>query len=278
MRVPAAKPGLCLLLMAALMSCKSLVLENRKGCPAQLYIDLEEDAKLESKASVRIAVRDSRTSEVMAADTPRLEDLDPDRYSLEIHKTEKIVVTGVTGIQRSKEEVSSRTLTIPSGQEGDPLYLFTSEVPAMEDELIVPARLRKDHSRMTFRFSLEDGAFPYHVSVIGNTSGLDLITGRPLEGPFRHEMEELSPGLFSCIVPRQRDLMLALELTPEEGFTADEDFSGILLLWEYLERLDGFSWALEDLPDINLDIDFFHLNITVAINDWNIAQTINLTI
>lgn len=277
MRVSAVHTGI-IMLLAATLSCKSMVLENRKECPAQLFIDLEDNENLEGKASVRIAVRDSRTSQVMAADTPHLEDLDPDKYSLIIHKTENIVVSGVTGVLRSKEEGSSRTLTIPSGQEGDPLYLFTSEIPAMDDELIVPAKLRKEYSKITFRFALEDGVFPYHVSVIGNTSGTDLISGMPVEGPFRHEMEELSAGVFSCIVPRQADLLLALELSPREGLNADEGFSGILLLWDYLQRLEGFSWNLENLPDINLDIDFFHLSITIGINDWNIAQTISISI
>ena len=271
-------PALLLLLTVSLSSCKSLILENRKGCPAWLYIDLEENQEIEGKSSVKIAVRDGRTSEVIAADTPRIEDLDPDRYSLEIHKTESVVVSGVTGVIRSKEEGSPRTLTIPSGQQGDPLYLFSTEVPAMADELIVPAKLRKEYSRITFRFSLEEGTFPYRVSVTGNTAGTDIVSGKPVEGPFRYEMEEQSPGVFSCIVPRQKDLMLALELIPKEGLTAIEGFSGILLLWEYLERLEGFSWNLENLPDISLDIDFFHLNITVSINDWNIAQTINLDI
>ncbi|MBO4340264.1 MAG: hypothetical protein J5835_02395 [Bacteroidales bacterium] len=266
------------LLCAGALSCKSLVLENRTECPAMLFIDLEDETNLEGNAAVRIAVRDVNTSRILAADTPHLEDLDPERYSLEIHKAPLIFVSGVTGVIRSQEDGSPKTLTIPCGMEGDPIYLFTSTVPAMDDQLLVPAKLRKEYSRLTLRFSLEDGVFPYHVTMAGNTSGIDMISGKPVCGPFRCEPEELSPGVFSCIVPRQSDNLLSLEIMLKEGLTDKEDFSGTLFLSNYLSRIPDFSWTMENLPDITLDIDFFHLSITVTVNDWNVAQTVNLTI
>jgi len=255
-----------------------MVLEDRMVCPAMLYIDREDQQILEGKSSVLLAVRDSYTSEVIAADNPHLEDLAPDRYSLEIHKSPGITVSGVIGAMKSGGTPGARILTIPSGLEGDPLYIFTASVPALEDELTVPVKLRKEYSRITFRFCLEDGIFPYRLAVVGNTSGIDLMDGKPVEGPFRFEPEEELPGIFSCIVPRQADLQLVLELTPKEGLNAQEGFAGTLLLWDYLHRLDGFDWNLENLPDITVDIDFFHLSITVSVNDWNIAQTISLSI
>jgi len=278
MKTALTRLGTAILLLIGLFSCKAIVLEDRMACPAMLYIDREDGQAIEGDASVLLAVRDSHTSEVIAADNPRLEDLEPDRYSLEIHKSPGIIVSGVIGAKRSRGEGGARTLTIPSGLEGDPLYIFTASSPALDDELIVPAKLRKEHCRMTFRFCLEEGGFPYRLAVIGNASGIDLMSGKPVEGPFRFEPEEEKPGIFHCIVPRQADRLLALELTPKEGLNAHEGFAGTLLLWEYLQRLEGFSWEIENLPDITLDIDFFHLSITVAVNDWNIAQTVSLSI
>ena len=262
----------------ALTSCSSWILENRINCPAYLFLDVKDNADLQGTETVRIAVRDLGTSELMASDTPHLEEIVPDKYHLVIHKCPGISVSGVIGVKASASTGDASILTVPSGSQADPLFLFTEKSEAMSDSLSVKATLRKEYSRITLRFSLEDGQFPYHVAVKGNTSGLDMITGKPVAGPFRHEPEEEAPGLFSCNVPRQADRLLALEIHPKSGISAEEGFSGDIVLWDYLQRIPGFSWELENLPDITVDVDFFHLLLTIDVNGWTVAQSITLTI
>ena len=139
--------------------------------------------------------------------------------------------------------------------------------------------MTKEFSRVLVRFKSEDGVFPYSVIVSGNTCGIDLVTGRPLEGDFRFVPIESTPGVFLFTVPRQADYSLSLELwAGADSKVGKEGHVDDLILWNALQNIDGFSWSMENLPDLTVEIDYVKASVTVLVNDWDLSSTINYVI
>ena len=266
-----------LLAAPALISCRQIVLEDRTDCPAFVYFGRTADCPVENRESVSLMVLDAETLEELASDKPLLKELDAGDYYLPIQKRPEIVSVGVAGVRMSS--LRGTSLLLPSGNQGDPIYHFSKREPLTDETVFVPLKMTKEFSRVLVRFKSEDGVFPYSVIVSGNTCGLDLVTGRPIEGEFRFVPIESTPGVFLFTVPRQADYSLSLELWAGSDSKVGKDgHVDDLILWNALQNIDGFSWAMENLPDLTVEIDYVNASLTVLVNDWNISSTINYTI
>ena len=265
-------------LLAALMlvSCRSLVLEDRRDCPAFVFFNRPDDCQVGNKEIVNLQVLDASTLEKLASDKPLLQEI-VDDYYLTIEKRPEIVTVGVAGIRMGS--LNGTKLVLPDGSQGDPIYLFSKREPLVEETALVDLNMTKEFSRVLVRFKSEDGVFPYKVVVTANTCGIDIVTGRPIEGAFRFVPIESTPGVFLFTVPRQADYSLSLELwSDSESKVGKEGHVDDVLLWNALQNIDGFSWAMESLPDLTIEIDYVNASVTVLVNDWNISSTINYII
>ncbi|MBO4341094.1 MAG: hypothetical protein J5835_06670 [Bacteroidales bacterium] len=264
------------LILAALASvaCRSLVLENRSDCPAFIYFECPNDCPVGGKEAVQLMVLDARTMEELASDKPLLQEIRDDDFYLAIEKRPEIVSIGVAGMRMST--IKGTTLELPGGSQGDPIYRFSRKEILEEESTLVPLNMTKEFSRVLVRFKSEDGLFPYNVVVSANTCGIDIVTGRPVEGPFRFVPIESTPGVFLFTVPRQADYSLSLELWAEPGSKdGKEGHVDDLILWNALQNINGFSWAMESLPDLTVEIDYVKASATVLVNDWDVSSTIN---
>ena len=260
-----------------LLSCRSLVLEDRRACPAFVFFERPEDCPVEDKEAVRLMVLDAQTLEELASDKPLLQEIEDKDYYLTIEKRPEIVSIGVAGMRMST--LNGTKLQLPGGCQGDPIYRFSKKEILVDEMAIVPLNMTKEFSRVLVRFKSEDGVFPYSVVVSANTCGIDLVTGRPIEGSFRFVPIESTPGVFLFTVPRQADYSLSLELWAEPGSkVGKEGHVDDLILWNALQNIEGFSWAMESLPDLTVEIDYVKSSVTVLVNDWDISSTINYII
>lgn len=273
------KPRNLAVLLASLIavSCRSLVLEDRSICPAFIFFQIPEDCPVGRKEIVNLMVLDARTLDELASDKPLLHEIKDKDYYLSIDKRPEIVSIGVAGIRIST--LRGTKLELPAGNQGDPIYRFSKKEELVEDTALVPLNMSKDFSRVLVRFKSEDGVFPYNVVVSANTCGIDLLTGRPVEGPFRFVPIESTPGVFLFTVPRQADYSLSLELWSAPGAkSGKEGHVDDVILWNALQNINGFSWAMENLPDLTVEIDYVKASVTVLVNDWDISSTINYVI
>ncbi len=262
---------LCLALVAA-SGCRGLVLEDRSDCPLFLFYDLVDRGGLEDGDPVVLSVWDASDRSPLAFRAASVGDLADKGFFLTLRKRPEVTAAGVCGLPSGTPD-GVDVVSIPFGEEGYPLRRFSASTPGLREEATVPVLIRKDYSRVTVRFLTEDGVFPYSVFAKGSTAGLDLLTGKPIEGPFHCEPRETAPGEYVFIAPRQGDGALTLELFDGTGEHADD-----LILEDWLSRMEGFSWDLPSLPDIEVRIDFVRAEVIVTVNDWTVAASISLTI
>ncbi|MBP5332761.1 MAG: hypothetical protein J6Y66_01145 [Bacteroidales bacterium] len=264
-------------LLAAATSC-SLVLEDRRDCPAFVFFSREDGEEPGDRDRVLVKVMDGDTMEELSADDPLLEKLCSDSYSIAIPKREEILSCGVTGMRVGTLE--GNILDIPAGNQGDPIYRFCKSGPLEGEEFRVPVRFTKEFSRIEVQFRSDDGQFPYNVVVTGNTRGIDITSGMPVQGPFRYTPPQAEKGVFRFRVPRQGDYTLSLELwsAPDAKSGREEEKVDDLILWNALQNIRGFSWAMESLPDLTVVIDYVKSSVSVLVNDWDVSYSLSYTL
>lgn len=260
------------------VSCRSLVLEDRTPCPSFLFFHVEDTGGLPMDDEVVVEVRETVGMNVLASDKVSFETMDSRSYFMEVVKSREILATGLSGVDKASR--NGTQWTVGEGMEWDRIYRFSEKAPAEGEETHISEWMKKEHSVVTVRFNSADGEFPYYVVAKGRTCGLDMVSGKPVPGGFSFTPEEKENGVFSFTVPRQSDRSLALELWAKPGNTSllEEGRLDTIVLWDALSKIPGFSWDLENLMDISVDIDYVRSQVTVTVNDWMLGATIDYRI
>lgn len=276
-------PGRILAFFTALaglltVSCRSLVLEDRTPCPSFLFFHVEDTGGLPMDEEVVVEVRETMGMNILASDKVSFEKMDRRSYFMEVLKSREILATGLSGVKNARRD--GTRWTVREGMEWDRIYRFSEKAPASGEETHIPEWMKKEHSVVTVRFNSADGGFPYYVVARSGTCGLDMVSGKPVPGEFSFRPDEGTEGEFSFTVPRQADLSLSLELWAKPGNPAllEEGLVDRIVLWDALSKIPGFSWELENLMDISVDIDYVRSQVTVTVNDWMLGATIDYRI
>jgi len=253
------------------VSCKSLVLEDRTPCPSFLFFHVEDTGGQPMDKEVIVEVRETMGMNLLATDKVSFDRMDRRSYFMEILKSREILAAGLSGVVNARR--SGTHWTVREGMEWDRIYRFAEKAQADQEETHIAEWMKKEHSIITVRFNSGDGEFPYFVVAKAGTCGMDLVSGKPVSGPFRYRPPKQESGVFSFTVPRQADYSLTLEMwDPDEGYVDD------IVLWDALNRIPGFSWELENLMDISVYIDYVRSQVTVTVNDWMLGATIDYKI
>ena len=266
------------LALSAILLCISCsVYEDRRACPASLRFEVRNTRAFLPSRSVSFDVRSCGSGDRLGSDSQPLEVLGSDDYRMSIRK-DLVDVGGITGGAHGK--LSSTRYTYPLGSPSDTVYHFhVHGIDATGEEATVPVMLTKEFCRLTVLFNTdEDGEFIYDIRVRGNTCGLDLMTGEPLEGPFSTIPYSPSKGEFTTVVPRQRDDALTIEIWAGGNNAAGNVHLEDIELSKYLGYIPGFSWGMADLPDITVRIDYARPSFEIWIDDWKIGRTFSYTI
>ncbi len=267
-------PALGILL--TVFSCRKAVLEDRTGCPAFIFFHHEGDVQLSGKDYLKIELRDASTLELLAGDSPLVEEIVPGEYFLTAGKREEMVATCISGIRMSSR--SGNRLILPYGNQGDPIYHCVYKARLTGEELDVPINLSKDHSVITVRFEAYKDSFPFDIIVNANTAGMETMSGRPLKGKFRYAPLETDPGTYIFTVPRQADYSLSMDVVAKPGMNPEHGHIESIVLWKALQNIRGFNWELENLPDIDVTLDINRSTATVGINGWEVESITQITI
>ena len=256
-----------LILLLPAFSCRNLVLENRTHCPARVHYLVQENLPCPEDQFIYLSVMDGSLQEELAAETALLEDIVPEEYSIPINKRPEVLASGITGLRMGTFD--GRSFKIGYGNQGDPIYRFAHRTAIQGDDAFVPVSLRKEYSRVKVTFEREAGERVYSLVVSGNTCGLDVPSGEPIEGDFRYSPLEAAPGVFIFILPRQDDFSLCLEIWGSDE-TKGGEYSHLtdILLWSILEKLDGFSWKARNLPDLEINISLSGISMEATVHEW----------
>jgi len=250
------------------VSCKSLVLEDRTPCPSFLFFHVEDTGGQPMDSEVVVEVREMAGMNILGSDKVSFEKMDSRSYFMEVLKSSEVLATGLSGVD--KAECKGTRWTVPEGLQWDRIYRFEDTAPASSEETHIHEWMKKEHAVITVRFNTVGGHFPYGIVAKAGTCGIDMVSGKPVPGPFSYRPKEEENGVFTFTVPRQADHSLSLEIwDPDEGHVDD------IVLWDALNRIPGFSWELENLMDLSVYIDYVRSQVTVTVNDWMLGATID---
>lgn len=256
-----------------LLSCRSIVLEDRSTCPSYLFFDITNGARFNPYDQVYTTVQRHPAGGLLGSGTASLGDIRDRVFYYEIRKTEAVRGYGVLGTDGCVMQKGSEWV-VPIGQQFDPLFRFSYTAAVRSESFTVPVEMVKEYAQVTVQFvgaetfSAAGGRFPFEVAVTGGTCGVDALTGLPVRGPFEYRPAETTMGRFEFRLPRQGDHDLFLELYGKEGLHEQTGHVSTFDLYTILEKDGGVSWEDRNLPDAYVEINFQEKSVNVSVSPW----------
>lgn len=267
-----------LLILAAallgLVSCRSIILEERDGCPSFLFFRIDNESAFQLYERIHVGLFRYPEENLMAADTTSVSEIAGRSFYFDIRNTPAVEGYGLLGYRHCVNE-SGTLWRVPVGAQYDSLFRFSYRVPVERESFTVPVEFTKEHVKVTLRFigadafaSSTGGRFPFDVVVRGNTCGMDALTGIPVRGPFEYRPREEGMGCFHFILPRILDHDLALELYGRPGVAVQEGHTDTFDLWKLLLEKGGITWQEKNLPDVEIVLDYRDFDVKVNVQPW----------
>ena len=262
-----------LLLSAGLIvSCRSIVLENRIMCPSFLFFDVEECDLFPQYSTVFTTVYAHPEGRLLDEAGTSVKYIDEGLFFFTVRGTAAVKGYGLMGQEGLLRDGS--VWTVPLGRDYVPLFRFGYMAAVEEESFTVPVEFTKEYSHVTVQYLGADtfdqagGRFPFYITVRGNTSGIDALAGVPQRGPFEVTPEETGIGHFEFTLPRQADHDLVLEMYAREGLYQYRDFQTSYNLYDLLLDKGGITWTEKNLPDLYIEIDFEETTVNVGVYPW----------
>jgi hypothetical protein len=254
-----------------MISCQSLIWENRMDCPSLLRFDIENANAFDGVNPVLVEAYSQAEETLLTADTTIVNNIQDQSFSLKVKKSDAVMGYGVMGFEGARREGHFRWV-VDQGADFVPLYRFAYEkVSTWEESVLVPVEFVKDFTRVTVRFTDYDrlgnagDRFPFRLCVTANTAGIDVSTGIPVKGDFRYEPLEEDAGTFRFIVPRQADHSLTLDLNGISETGQESSFN----LWTLLQAQTDFSWEAKNLADVYIEFDYTKALFNISVAGWD---------
>lgn len=267
------------ILVAALgiVSCRSLVLEDRTDCPSFLYFDILNSGRFESWDGLYVnvyshpagALIDEAETSVSAIQTENMEE----KFYFIVRGTGAVKGYGLLGQEGLVQE--GTTWITPLGSEYSPLFRFSYVENVQEESFTVPVEFVKDycHVKVQFvgyeTFAAAMGRFPFDILVRSNTSGINALTGIPVRSSFEFRPEEKKVGFFEFNLPRLGDQNLSLELYGREGLAERTGHTATFDLYTDLLNQGGITWTEKNLPDVDIIIDYQEHSVNINVSPWS---------
>ena len=158
---------------------------------------------------------------------------------------------------------SGHSVIIPQDKECDSLYAYIDTVDCTGDRAVTEVVFHKQFATVNLRFpgrtvTAED----YSFVVESNSSGMDVLTCKPVEGVFRFEPEIRYDGALRFRLPRQIDGSLSLTVRH-----IPSGASARFPLGYYIGYI-GYDWEAEDLHDIYITLDLVREKADIGVAGW----------
>lgn len=271
--IPGVIPGLA----ALLSSCSdSFVFENREDCPCWLRFELVSDGGCDHGNTVLLSIigPDGALWQEASVD---LGTMVSKKYHLAVDRG-MIRASGLINLKGEKR--SGSAFIIPEGSAADSLYYFTGTADATGEDAVIPVTLHKEHSKIKVSFrNDEPGEYPYYIKFRSTSAGIDLMTGKPVDGRFLCTPGEESPAVFRSVLPRQgHSEDLVLEIWAKDSNEAESGLVDEIPLDVFISEIEDFSWSDVDLKDLYIHIDYARALIGISVQDWEEGTVFSLDI
>ena len=262
------KTVLILVSALAAVSCRLAVMEDREECPSLLYFQVFNAGAFGNVDRVHVDAFSYPGQSPLCSDTTTIRALEGHSFCLSILRADAVRGSGVLGYRRCHPDDNGKW-TVEPGSGFDSLFRFSYLTFVEPESFTVPVEFVKEYSNVTLEFiSADDTRFPFDVVIRSGTCGLDALTGEPVKGDFYCQANEGPDGLFHCLLPRQADDSLVLELYGRPGLYPVEGLAHSFNLGAVLRESGGISWQEKNLPDVLVAIDFKELDLQVQVTPW----------
>ena len=149
-----------------------------------------------------------------------------------------------------------------------------------------PRPQQKRHARHALRVNRSDKARPLDLQFkCSGGAAIAVFLFKPIQiaaMQSNHVGKHLIGFAVGQVLTAARTRLLQIESLGERYHSGSEfdreldNIGGQTIL--PLQNIDGFSWAMENLPDLTVEIDYVKASVTVLVNDWDLSSTINYII
>ena len=171
---------------AALTSCRSIIFEDRSACPKFVFFQVSNPEHFNPYDDVFSTVFRHPEGGHVAADKPKLREIQDLSYYVEVRKTDAVKGYGLIGWEGLIQ--NGNDWLVPLGMQADTLFRYSYTSDIGEESTIIPVEFVKEHAKVTVRFvgveSFKNaaGRFPFDVIIRSNTCGINGFTGLPVRG------------------------------------------------------------------------------------------------
>lgn len=253
------------------VSCGKLVFENRAECPAVLYLKAvnARDIPVDSPVYIEAFTPDHKV--VLAQETADISSFVDGSAAVKVGVSQNVVVCGAAGADKDVVRAGTQWMAL-TGENWPALWRFSSNVPAFIDTSVENIRFKKEYMEVTVHLvnGWEEPDLPVHdyeLTVTSSTAGIDLRTGLPVKGDFQYR-PRMKNASFTFRVPRQKDRTLQFVIKPFDEYGRRYDDRAVrVVLWGALQNVHGFTWEVEDLPDLRVEYDCLNGSVGTFV-DW----------
>lgn len=265
----------------SVVSCRSLVLEDRTVCPAQVILFNAPSVDVERWSYMKLSLW--KDWEGMSEQMARMEDLNTG-HTIEWKKGHDFEVTAITGWDGVID--GNGNYLIASGNECPEAIGGYTRSAIKEDEMYqVELPIRSLFANVFFEIEGAASGYPFKIFVNGAVDGYTLPGLRLHEGLFHCESRELNYWMRACRIPRQDEpsnevstkavyaagLKIDFYFQPQ-GTTEWQRFYS-LPIGEII-TMNGYDWSEPVLEDIHVKIHLADGAITqlvISVAEWSVV-------
>ncbi len=263
------RTSLAIMCLISFVSCS--VKEIRHGCPCILSVDLREIPKENGEITLIV----DNAAELYDSHIDPMKE-QSGIVQIKVPKGTNHIICA-QGLPAARV-YDVRNVIIPIGEECSTISLTTEAIECSEESQYYKPVLHKEWAELVISYdsgNLSD--YPYSFIVDGNIKGIDIHSGKSLNGKFSCEAVEdrVDKNEVSVRLPRQNTEKPGLRLS----LVSKEDYS----VWkEYdLSKIiadTGFDWEKADLDDIRIHLDYSGQLSGITVIDWETGIATNITI
>ena len=267
----------CTLLILCLVSCRSLIKEERSGCPAwiQVKADRAVNEQLWPYFSFRMMNPEEEWIQRQVAQT---ETFCTEGVSFSWTKNSSLEVTCVSNWSATLSD-KANSLLIPLTQECPESLAGCAQAQTEEaEQYVVEIPLQSLYATFYCEVEILEKDLPLQLHVSGDVDGYTLPDLTLHEGRYRAQAREIGPHSFAVRIPRQAtpsgttiyagSLLLDL-LTQDDDTDAWVPFQSLPL--GEMATLRGYDWSKSILDDCHIHLTLegrVLVNYSIQVQEW----------
>lgn len=250
------------------LSCS--VKEDRSPCPCYLNLNVDQMVQQADYAEGIVTVM---TSDNMLEQTRvNLSDYEGIGYDVAVPRK---TIHSMVAVGHEDLWWNADTLFAATNLEWGPVMLAKETSLCDGDDKFLNMDFHKEYCRVNFMLVgvIDVEEYPFDIRVKANSNAIRMRDGMPVNGNYTAYASPLNTGMYTVLVPRQKDdgLIVSLLMHSETHNYTSDDYVFTIELGDLLNK-QGYRWDKQDLDDVYLKIDIVRASCSVFVMPWENIQ------